>query len=84
MALDLESAEEARAIVTALGASVSFYKVGLELYAAAGMDYVRELTGSGECTDSNQFALGSSPELMVMRQRCSSRSPRRFVCDISR
>ena len=47
VALDLESAEEARAIVRALGSSVSLYKVGLELYAAAGMEYVRELTGAG-------------------------------------
>ena len=47
VALDLESAEEARAIVKALGRNVTFYKVGLELYAAAGMDFVRELTGSG-------------------------------------
>jgi orotidine-5'-phosphate decarboxylase len=47
VALDLESADEARAIIKALGGSVSFYKVGLELYAAAGMDFVRELTGAG-------------------------------------
>ena len=48
VALDLESAEEARALVASLGDSVSFYKVGLELYAAAGMDFVRELTGAGK------------------------------------
>ena len=48
VALDLESAEEARTLVRALGDSVSFYKVGLELYTAAGMDFVRELTGSGK------------------------------------
>lgn len=47
VALDVESAEEARVIVTTLGPSVSFYKVGLELYAAAGMEFVRELTGAG-------------------------------------
>ena len=47
VALDVDSAEEARAIVAALGSSVSFYKVGLELYAAAGMDFVRELSGAG-------------------------------------
>ncbi len=47
VALDLDGADEARALVKALGSSVSFYKVGLELYAAAGMDFVRELTGSG-------------------------------------
>lgn len=47
VALDVESAEKARAIVKALGASATFYKVGLELYAVAGMDFVRELKSQG-------------------------------------
>jgi orotidine-5'-phosphate decarboxylase len=48
VALDVESAAEARALVARLGGSVSFYKVGMELYAAAGMDFVRELLGQGK------------------------------------
>jgi orotidine-5'-phosphate decarboxylase len=47
VALDVESAADARRIVGALGPSVSFYKVGLELYAAAGMEFVRELLDRG-------------------------------------
>jgi orotidine-5'-phosphate decarboxylase len=47
IALDLETADEARTLVNALGDSASFYKVGLELYAAAGMDFVRELKAQG-------------------------------------
>jgi len=47
VALDLESAAEARALVAALGDSASFYKVGLELYTSAGMDLVRELKSQG-------------------------------------
>ena len=47
IALDVESAGEARALVAHLGDSVSFYKVGMELYAAAGMEFVRELVGQG-------------------------------------
>ena len=47
VALDVESAQEARSIVSSLGDSVSFYKVGLELYASAGMDFVRELKSQG-------------------------------------
>ena len=47
VALDLETAAEARAMVGALGDSVSFYKVGMELYAAAGMGFVRELKAGG-------------------------------------
>jgi len=45
VALDVESTDEARALVASLGSQVSFYKVGMELYAAAGMDFVRELLG---------------------------------------
>jgi orotidine-5'-phosphate decarboxylase len=47
VALDVETAAEARAVVSSLGDSASFYKVGLELYASAGMDFVRELKSQG-------------------------------------
>jgi orotidine-5'-phosphate decarboxylase len=47
VALDVETAVEARVLVAALGGEASFYKVGLELYAAAGMDFVRELKAQG-------------------------------------
>jgi orotidine-5'-phosphate decarboxylase len=48
VALDVASPEEASALVGRLGPAVSFYKVGLELYAAAGMAFVRELVGAGK------------------------------------
>ena len=48
VALDVESAAEARALVARLGGRVGFYKVGMELYAAAGMEFVRELLGQGK------------------------------------
>ncbi|HZT32362.1 MAG TPA: orotidine-5'-phosphate decarboxylase [Bryobacteraceae bacterium] len=48
VALDVESAAEARALVARLGSQVNFYKVGMELYAAAGMEFVRELLGQGK------------------------------------
>lgn len=47
IALDVESAEQARDLVRRLGDSVDFYKVGMELYAAAGMEFVRELIAGG-------------------------------------
>ena len=47
IALDLETTEEARSVVRRLGSTACFYKVGLELYAAAGMDFVRELKQQG-------------------------------------
>ena len=43
IALDCESAAEAREIVDATAKTVKYYKVGLELYAAAGMEFVKEL-----------------------------------------
>lgn len=48
IALDLESADEARALVSELGSNAGFYKVGMELYAAAGMDFVYELKALGK------------------------------------
>jgi orotidine-5'-phosphate decarboxylase len=48
IALDVETAGQARDIVRSLGDSVGFYKVGMELYAASGMELVRELLGEGK------------------------------------
>ena len=46
--LDFPTADEARAVVTALGDAVSFYKVGLELFATDGMALARELKAQGK------------------------------------
>ena len=47
--LDLPSADEARGMVEALGDSISFYKVGLELFAGGeGMTLARELKATGK------------------------------------
>jgi orotidine-5'-phosphate decarboxylase len=48
VALDVDSAAEARSLVAKLGSSVTFYKVGLELYAAAGVEFVHELIHGGK------------------------------------
>jgi len=47
IALDVETADDARALVRQLRPTVTFYKVGMELYAAAGIDIVRELVDQG-------------------------------------
>lgn len=47
VALDVPDAEAARAIVSELGDSVGAFKIGLQLFTAAGPSFVRELTGSG-------------------------------------
>jgi orotidine-5'-phosphate decarboxylase len=48
VALDFDSASQARAVVEQLAGVVSFFKVGLELYTAAGMEFVRELVAGGK------------------------------------
>ena len=47
VALDVESAGEARALLRRLGPHVTFYKIGMELYAAEGIAFVRELVDQG-------------------------------------
>jgi orotidine-5'-phosphate decarboxylase len=48
VALDCSSTAEAGRLVDALGVAVGFYKVGLELFTAAGPDAVAGLTGRGK------------------------------------
>jgi orotidine-5'-phosphate decarboxylase len=48
VALDFESAAEALTLVDRLGDRVNFYKIGMELYAAAGMPFARQLRARGK------------------------------------
>jgi orotidine-5'-phosphate decarboxylase len=48
VALDLPSVEAAEAIVTRLGDSVTFYKIGYQLAYAGGLPLVRELADKGK------------------------------------
>ncbi|HYZ87022.1 MAG TPA: orotidine-5'-phosphate decarboxylase [Bryobacteraceae bacterium] len=48
VALDVPNEDDARSIVKRVGTSIDFYKVGMELYASAGMAFVKELLGSGK------------------------------------
>jgi orotidine-5'-phosphate decarboxylase len=48
VALDVPGASEAFALMDDLGDDVAFYKVGLELFVAAGADVVRELRSRGK------------------------------------
>lgn len=48
VALDFEDAPAAWSLIGRLGSSVDFYKVGMELYAAEGMRFVRELMHEGK------------------------------------
>ena len=48
VALDVPDPQSARALVKRLGGAVTFYKVGLELVMAGGLELVRELAGEGK------------------------------------
>ena len=48
VALDLPTYDEARALVDRLGDAVSFYKIGLELLLAGGLELARELKFDGK------------------------------------
>ncbi len=48
MALDVESTTEALQLVGKIGSAVDCYKVGMELYAAGGMEFVRQLASFGK------------------------------------
>ena len=47
-ALDLPTADEARALTDRLGEVVTFYKVGMQLFATAGMALARDLKADGK------------------------------------
>jgi len=48
VALDVETVEAARALVEELGDSVNFYKIGLELAFAGGLDFSENLKDAGK------------------------------------
>lgn len=48
VALDLPSTEAARGLISKLGDTVSFYKIGYQLGFAGGLEFARELIGQGK------------------------------------
>jgi len=78
VALDFDSAESARELVERLGDAVSFYKVGLELYAAAGMSFVHELIGRGKDVflDLKLYDIGETVKRATVQ---AARSGARFL-----
>ena len=48
LALDVATIDEARELVHQLDGTVSFFKIGLELYAACGLELAKELVSSGK------------------------------------
>jgi orotidine-5'-phosphate decarboxylase len=48
IALDIDSPDEALDLVRRIGDKAEVYKVGMELYAAAGPEFLNQLTGEGK------------------------------------
>jgi orotidine-5'-phosphate decarboxylase len=78
VALDMDTARAARALVARLGSAIGFYKVGMELYAAAGMDFVRELREQAKDVflDMKYYDIGETVKRAV---RVASASGARFL-----
>jgi len=67
VALDMPTVEEARRLIATLGDTVSFYKVGLELLFAGGLDLARALKGEGKHVflDMKLLDIGNTVERAV-------------------
>ena len=73
VALDVDTADEARALVARLGGHIDLYKVGMELYAAAGMEFARELMAEGKQVflDMKFYDIGETVRRAVARVAAS-------------
>lgn len=71
VALDMPTIEEARRLVATLGDTVSFYKVGLELLFAGGLDLARDLRHQGKHVflDMKLLDIGNTVERAVANAR---------------
>lgn len=71
VALDMPTIEEAHRLVVTLDDSVSFYKVGLELLFAGGLDLARELRHQGKRVflDMKLLDIGNTVERAVANAR---------------
>ena len=78
VALDVESAAEARSLVARLRPQVNFFKVGLELYAAAGMPLVDDLIAEG-CDVFLDLKLYDIPETVRRAVAQIAQHPVRFL-----
>ncbi len=76
IALDVNNATEALRLVERIGPAADFYKVGMELYAAAGMEIVPKLNLSGKKVflDLKLYDIGETVK-RATRQICQSGAP---------
>jgi orotidine-5'-phosphate decarboxylase len=76
IALDVDSAEQALRLIDKIGPAANFYKVGMELYAAAGMGLVKQIIASGRNVflDLKLYDIGETVK-RATRQICTSAAP---------
>jgi orotidine-5'-phosphate decarboxylase len=75
IALDFDNIAEALKLIDKLGPDVDFYKIGMELYAVGGMDFVRQVSLSGKRVflDLKLYDIGETVK-RATRQICLSGS----------
>ncbi len=78
IALDVDTSAQARQLVTQLGDSVCFYKIGLQLLASGGMDLARALVDDGQQTFLD-WKLHDIPATVEKATRALADSGARFV-----
>jgi orotidine-5'-phosphate decarboxylase len=76
IALDVDSVDEALNLIAKVGPAAGFYKVGMELYAVAGMSLVKQIVASGKKVflDLKLYDIGETVK-RATRQICRSASP---------
>ncbi len=76
IALDVESADQALSLIDKIGPAANFYKVGMELYAAAGMSLVKQIQASGRQVflDLKLYDIGETVK-RATRRICESAEP---------
>ncbi len=76
IALDVDNAEEAWSLIEKIGPAAKFYKVGMELYAAAGMNLVKQIAASGRNVflDLKLYDIGETVK-RATRRICADAAP---------
>jgi len=69
VALDVETVQEAKSVVSELGALANFYKIGMQLQFNGGIDYAEQLANEGKKVflDSKLFDIRNTVEKTVER-----------------
>jgi orotidine-5'-phosphate decarboxylase len=74
IALDVDTVEQALALIDDLGPAAGFYKIGMELYAAGGMQFVAQVSALGKNVflDLKLYDIGETVKRATRRICCSN------------